>query len=106
MLFQEKHYTQLFATDEFSKLKSEILSLSLEVKKNVEKQFENRIEHLPLVVKSELNELYQTIHDLKKTIKTMEAKFNTTKTTSTETTPTAKTTTTSTVKTTAKKTTV
>jgi len=100
----EKHYTQLFATDEFSKLKSEILSLSLEVKKNVEKQFENRIEHLPIVVKSELNELYQTIHDLKKTIKTMEAKFNTTKTTSTETTPTAKTTTTSTVKTTAKKT--
>jgi cell division septum initiation protein DivIVA len=50
----------------------------LDVKKNIELQFENKIEHLPLVVKSELNELYQTIHDLKKTIKTLESKINTT----------------------------
>jgi len=74
----EKHYTQLYATEEFSKLKSELITLSLDVKKNIEQQFENKIEHLPLVVKSELNELYQTIHDLKKTIKALEAKVNTT----------------------------
>jgi len=74
----EKHYTQLYATEEFSKLKAELTTLSLDVKKNIELQFENKIEHLPLVVKSELNELYQTIHDLKKTIKTLESKINTT----------------------------
>ena len=74
----EKHYTQLYATKEFSKLKAELTTLSLDVKKNIEQQFENRIEHLPLVVKSELNELYQTIHDLKKTIKALESKVNTT----------------------------
>ena len=74
----EKHYTQLYATEEFSKLKAELTTLSLDVKKNIEQQFENKIEHLPLVVKSELNELYQTIHDLKKTIKALEAKVNTT----------------------------
>ena len=72
----EKHYTELFGTDEFSKLKAEVLTLSLEVKTNIEKQFETRIEHLPLVVKSEMNELYQTIHDLKKTIKALEIKVN------------------------------
>ena len=57
-------------------MKAEVLTLSLEVKTNIEKQFETRIEHLPLVVKSEMNELYQTIHDLKKTIKALEIKVN------------------------------
>ena len=73
----EKVYSELFATDEFSTLKAELTTLSLEVKSNLEKQFENRVEALPLVVKSEMNELYQTIHDLKKTVKTLENKLNT-----------------------------
>jgi hypothetical protein len=79
----EKHFTTLFGTTEFSKLKSELLTLTLTVKKNIEKQFESRIEHLPLVVKSEIEELYETIHQLKKTIKTMETKFNATSTATT-----------------------
>lgn len=70
----EKHYTQLFSTEEFSKLKAELTTLSLDIKKNLEFQFENKIEALPLVVKSEMDELYQTIHDLKKTIKSLESK--------------------------------
>lgn len=79
----EKHYSQLFSTEEFSKLKAEILTLSLDVKKNIEQQFENKIEHLPLVVKSEMDELYQTIHDLKKTVKNLEMKISNPKTTET-----------------------
>lgn len=75
----EKQYTALFATDEFSKLKAELLTLSLAVNKNIEKQFESRVEFLPLVVKSELNELYKTIYDLKKMVKALELKYNTTK---------------------------
>jgi hypothetical protein len=88
----EKHYTKLFATEEFSKLKGELTTLSMDIKKNLEYQFENKIEALPLVVKSELNELYQTIHDLKKTIKNLENKVNTTeKVTATKTTATTNT---------------
>ncbi len=79
----EKHYTQLFSTDEFSKLKGELTTISMEIKKNLEKQFENRVESFPLVVKSEMSELYKTIHDLKKTIKTLESRLNTTETTKT-----------------------
>jgi len=87
----EKHYTKLFATEEFSKLKGELTTLSFDIKKNLENQFENKIEVLPLVVKSELNELYQTIHDMKKTIKNLENKLNTTeKTVATKTTTTSK----------------
>jgi hypothetical protein len=81
----EKHYTTLFSTEEFSKLKADLTTLSFEIKKNLEKQFENRIESLPLVVKSEMDELYKTIHDLKRTVKTLESKLSnetaTTKTT-------------------------
>jgi cell division septum initiation protein DivIVA len=36
------------------------------------------MEHFPIVAKSEMNDLYQTIHDLKKTIKTLEQKINAT----------------------------
>lgn len=82
----EKHYTELFSTDEFSKLKAELTTLSLEIKKNLEKQFENRVESLPIVVKSEMDELYKTIHDLKKTIKTLENKVTSAETTTTKTT--------------------
>jgi polyhydroxyalkanoate synthesis regulator phasin len=81
----EKHYTTLFSTEEFSKLKADLTTLSFEIKKNLEKQFENRIESLPLVVKSEMDELYKTIHDLKKTVKTLENKLST-ETTTTRTT--------------------
>ena len=72
----EKMYTELFTTDEFCKLKAELTNLSMEIKKNLESQFENRMEHFPIVVKSEINDLYKTIHDLKKTIKNLESKFN------------------------------
>jgi len=77
----EKLYAELFATDEFSSLKAELTTITLEIKQHLEKQFENRVESLPLVVKSEMNELYQTIHDLKQTVKTLESKINTTSTT-------------------------
>ena len=76
----EKQYIDLFKTDEFSFVKAVLLKLSLEINKNIEKQFESRIEFLPLVVKSELDELYKTIYDLKKTVKALELKYNTTKT--------------------------
>jgi hypothetical protein len=86
----EKHYTTLFSTEEFSKLKADLTTLSFEIKKNLEKQFENRVESLPLVVKSEMDELYKTIHDLKRTVKTLESKLSnetaTTKTTTKRTT--------------------
>jgi hypothetical protein len=85
----ETVYTELFGTTEFSKLKAELTTLSMEIKQNLEKQFENNVEHLPLVVKSEMNDLYKTVYDLKKTVKWLEAKL-----TSTTTETTAKTTTT------------
>lgn len=71
----EKTFSDLFATDEFSKVKADALSLSMDVKKQFEKQFENIFEFYPLTFKSEMEEVYKTIHELKKTVKELQTKL-------------------------------
>jgi polyhydroxyalkanoate synthesis regulator phasin len=71
----EKMYSDLFNTDEFSKVKADVLSLNLDVKKHFEKQFENMFEQYPIIFKSELEEVYKTIHDLKTTVKELQNKL-------------------------------
>jgi hypothetical protein len=71
----EKMYSDLFNTDEFSKVKADVLSLNLDVKKHFEKQFENLFEQYPIIFKSELEEVYKTIHDLKSTVKELQNKL-------------------------------
>jgi polyhydroxyalkanoate synthase subunit PhaE len=71
----EKIYLELFASEEFSKLKAEVLDLSLGLRKTLEKQFEFNFEKYPFVFKSEMEELYKNMYDLKKMVKNMQAKF-------------------------------
>jgi len=71
----EKMFSELFATDEFSKVKAEALNLSMDVKKHFEKQFENVFEQYPIAFKSEMEEIYKTMHDLKKTVKELQTKL-------------------------------
>ena len=71
----EKMYSELFATDEFSKVKAEALNLSMDVKKHFENQFENVFGQYPLIFKSEMEEVYKTMHELKKTVKDLQTKL-------------------------------
>lgn len=71
----EKMFAELFATEEFSKVKAEALNLSMDVKKHFEKQFENVFEQYPITFKSEMEEVYKTMHDLKKTVKELQTKL-------------------------------
>jgi polyhydroxyalkanoate synthesis regulator phasin len=71
----EKMYAELFSTEEFSKVKAEALNLSMDVKKHFEKQFENVFEQYPITFKSEMEEVYKTMHDLKKTVKDLQTKL-------------------------------
>jgi hypothetical protein len=71
----EASYLDLFNEDEFSALKAEVMSLSLAIKKDMENQFESQFSNLPFVFKSEMNELYQTIHTLKNKVKSLESKL-------------------------------
>jgi len=71
----EKFLGELLATEDFSKIKAETISLGMDVKKQFEKQFENVYENYPVVFRSEVDELYKTIHDLKKTVKELQNKL-------------------------------
>ncbi len=71
----ETLFTELFASDEFSKIKGETLNLSMDVKKHFEHQFENMFGNYPLVFKSEVDELHKTVYELKKQIKELQVKL-------------------------------
>jgi polyhydroxyalkanoate synthesis regulator phasin len=71
----EQLFTDLFASEEFSKVKGEALNLSMDVRKHFEKQFESAFSNLPLVFKSETEELQKTIYDLKKQVKELQNKL-------------------------------
>ena len=71
----EELFTELFASEEFSKIKGDLLNISMDAKKYFEKQFENLFNVYPVVFRSEVDELYKTIHDLKKQVKQLETRL-------------------------------
>ncbi len=71
----ETLFTELFASEEFSKVKGEALNLGMDVKKHFEKQFESTFSNLPVVFKSEVEEMQKTIYDLKKQVKELQTKL-------------------------------
>jgi class III poly(R)-hydroxyalkanoic acid synthase PhaE subunit len=71
----EQLFSELFATDAFSRVKGEALNLTNELKLQFEKQFENNLSMYPFVFKSEVSELEKTVYDLKKQVKELQAKL-------------------------------
>ncbi|MBX9449436.1 MAG: hypothetical protein KL787_06850 [Taibaiella sp.] len=65
-------YVQLFESDEYSKLMAEVSSLQLKLKKDIDTQLEQYISQYPVATKSELDELYKIIYDLKKEVRQLE----------------------------------
>jgi hypothetical protein len=73
---QDKHFISLFETDEYSKLMGEVSAMQLTLKKKIEKQMEKSLSKLPLINRTEMDELYKTIHELKKRINMLEKQID------------------------------
>ena len=71
----EQLFTELFASEEFSKVKGDALNLSNDVKKRFEKQMEQSLGNFPVVLKSEVEDMQKTIYDLKKQVKELQTKI-------------------------------
>jgi polyhydroxyalkanoate synthesis regulator phasin len=71
----EQLFTELFASEEFSKVKGEAINLSNDVKKHFEKQFETTFANFPVVFKSEVEDLEKTVYELKKQVKELQNKL-------------------------------
>ena len=68
----DKHFVKLFESEEYSKLMSEVSALQLGLKKKIENQMEKAFSNLPLINRSEMDELYLTIQGLKSRISMLE----------------------------------
>lgn len=68
----EKRYLELFQTDEFSKLQGEFLDAAMDVRRNYFKLLELYLYDAPLVLRSEMDDTYKTIYDLKKRVRSLE----------------------------------
>ncbi|MBL7767005.1 MAG: hypothetical protein JNJ58_12965 [Chitinophagaceae bacterium] len=66
-------YVSLFETDEYSKLMAEVSSLQLRIKKDVQLQMETMFANVPVATRSEMDEVYQTIYDLKKEVRQLQS---------------------------------
>lgn len=66
-------YVELFETDEYSKLMAEVSALKLRIKKDVEGQMEKMFVNVPVATRSEMDEVYQTIYDLKKEVRQLQS---------------------------------
>lgn len=68
----EESMLELFKTDAFSKIQGELLDLGLDIKQRGEKVAETFLQPLPVVLRSEADELYTTIYELRKRISQLE----------------------------------
>jgi len=72
----EEKYLKLFETDEFSKLQGELMTVGLEIKSDFQKVMELMLVDIPVVPRSEMDDLYKTIHDLKAKVRNLEKQLN------------------------------
>lgn len=72
MNLSDKTFVTLFESDEYSKLMAEVSAMQLKLKKDIENQMEQYMVGIPVATRSEMDELYKTIYDLKKQIRQME----------------------------------
>ena len=69
MSISDKQFVSLFESDDYSALMAEVSSLQLKLKKDMEGQMEKMLTGIPVATRSELDELYKTIYDLKKEVR-------------------------------------
>lgn len=72
----DKYFVELFETEAYSKIMSETSSMQLKLKKNIDTLMEKAMGHLPLINRTEMDELYKTIYELKKRINTLEKQID------------------------------
>ncbi len=72
----DKHFVKLYETEDYSKMMSEVSGMQLTLKKKIEASMEKSMEHLPLINRTEMDELYKTIYELKKRINMLESQLD------------------------------
>jgi hypothetical protein len=72
----DKHLTALFSTPEYSKLQAQLNTVGMRLKQHMDKQMERAMENIPVVPRSEMDELYKTVYELKKRVNMLEKQLD------------------------------
>jgi len=68
----EKAYSVLFQTEAYAKMQGELLEASLEVRQHLFKLTELYLYDLPIALRSEMDDLYKTVFELKRKVRGLE----------------------------------
>ncbi len=71
----EDAYQQLFGTEDFAKLLSQVVDAGVVFKKNQDLLMEEFLKQMPVPLKSEMNDLYKTLYDLKKEVRNLKRRI-------------------------------
>jgi len=71
----ERAYFALFQTEAFAKLQGELLDAALNVRSHFFKLMEMHLYDLPIALRSEMDDLYKTLYELKKKVRKLEAQL-------------------------------
>lgn len=72
MNISDKTFVELFESDAYSELMAEVSAMQLKLKKDIEMQMEKFMVGIPVATRSEMDEMYKTIYDLKKQVRQLE----------------------------------
>jgi len=72
LAISDKVYVGLFESTDYSKLMGEVAALQMKLRKDIELQTKKMLKDIPVATRSELDEVYKTIYDLKKKIHQLE----------------------------------
>lgn len=84
----DKVFVELFESKEYSELQSELSATGMTLKKEIDLQIEKSMSNLPVITRSEMDELYHTVYELKKRVRGLEKGNESVKATTTKTTAT------------------
>ncbi len=68
----DKVYVSLFESSEYSQLMGEVAAMKNKISKDIELQSEKMLKDIPVATRSEMDEVYKTIYDLKKKVRQLE----------------------------------
>ena len=72
MNISDKVYVSLFESTEYSKLMGEVSAMQNTLRKDIDLQMEKLMKDIPVATRSEMDEMYKTIYELKKKVRQME----------------------------------
>lgn len=77
MMLGDDTFTKLFQSDAYSKLMTEVSSLQLRIKKDMDIEMEKLFfSNMPIATRTEMDEVYKNLYDLKKMYRNLERMFN------------------------------